>query len=369
MSPILEVRCIPVSVPRRRPLQSALGRSERADVGIVIVRTADGLQGVGEIDLIWHGGALSLWRDVNDRIGPGLVGEDATNVATIHQRLSTLMTFGRHTLAVRAAIDMACYDILGQRAGLPLHELLGGKIREDIPLSMSVHMGTEMEMVTEAVQYVTQGFRTVKVKVGRDPAVDLAAVAGIRRAVGDQINLRVDANMAWKTPKEALAIIDRLSEFRVISVEQPLTPQNMTGLAFLTTHSRVPIMVDESVWSPEDAWHVIRAGAADLLNIYVTESGGIRPMTQIFGMCEVAHMSCAIGSMPEFGWATAAQAHVGVTAVALDHPSDVAGVLYQEDDLIEDPLEIRHGVIIPPSGPGLGVRPDWNKINFYRLDR
>jgi L-alanine-DL-glutamate epimerase-like enolase superfamily enzyme len=365
MMKVATIEAIPVTVPRGRPFSSSLGTSGCSQSGILRVRTEDGIEGVGEISLIWHGNGGALCHEVNMRLAPALIGEDPRRIAHLHKRLEQLCEFGYHTNPIRAAFDMAFYDILGKSAGLPVYALLGGKARERIDLSMSISMGSDADMLEQTAEYVNAGFRTVKVKVGRDRDADIRAVRGIRRRFGDALQIRVDANMGWESAKEALDMIRRLNEFRVLSAEQPLHPRNLDGLRFVRDHSDVPIMVDESVWGPADAWRVVQAGAADIINVYVMESGGIWPALKIFHLAELAGIECAIGSMPEFGFGTAAQAHLGVAAPMLRHHSDVAGVLYQGDDLIRDPLRIEGGFAFAPEGPGLGVDPDWEKINSF----
>jgi L-alanine-DL-glutamate epimerase-like enolase superfamily enzyme len=364
---ITSIEAIPVAVPKPRPSTSALGTFEATSAGIVRVRTDEGLEGAGEIAMIWHGGGGALCHDANARLGPALVGEDPRAIVRLHQRLEQLCQFGRHTNPVRAAIDMALYDIAGKALGAPVYQLLGGKARDRIELSVSIHMGSYGEMLRDAARAVEAGFRTVKVKVGVDSAADVAAVRAIRTTFGDGLQIRVDANMGWRSPKEALDMIRRLNEWRILSVEQPLPADGLEGLAFVRQHSPVPVMVDESVWSPQDAWRVVQAGAADIINVYVAETGGIYPSLKIFHLAELAGIECAIGSMPEFGLGTAAQAHLGVAVPVLRHPSDVAGALYQSDDLIRLPLRIEGGYTYPPEGPGLGVEPDWERIERYRL--
>ena len=361
------VEAIPVVVATDRPFSSSLGTFDAAKAGIVRVRTDEGIEGVGEIAMLWYGGGSALCHDVNTRLGPALVGQDPLNIVRLHSRLEELCQFGYHTNPVRAAFDMAFYDILGKTLRTPVYSLIGGKARERIDLSMSVHMAPYDEMLAQTAQFLEAGFRTVKVKVGIDRDADLKIVRGIRDRFGDALNIRVDANMGWQGPKEALDMIRRLDESRILSVEQPLPPQNLEGLALIRAHSPVPVMVDESVWSPGDAWRVVQAGAADIINVYVAETGGIYPSLKIFHLAELAGIECAIGSMPEFGFGTAAQAHLGVAAPVLRHPSDVAGVLYQNDDLIVSPLRIEDGYAYPPENPGLGVEADWEKIEFYRV--
>jgi L-alanine-DL-glutamate epimerase-like enolase superfamily enzyme len=364
---ISSVKAIPVSVPKPRPSTSALGTFHASSAGILRVQTDEGVQGVGEIAMIWHGGGAALCHDVNTRLAPALVGEDPRHVVRLHERLEQLCQFGYHTNPVRAAFDMACYDILGKTLGAPVYLLLGGKARHRIQLSISIHMAPHEEMLAQTAQVVSAGFRTVKVKVGIDRGADLAVVRDIRTTFGEGLDIRIDANMGWRSPKEALEMVRRLNEYRILSVEQPLPPDDLEGLAFVREHSPVPVMVDESVWSPRDAWRVIQARAADIINVYVAETGGLYPSLKIFHLADLAGLECAIGSMPEFGIGTAAQAHLGVAVPVLRHPSDVSGVLYQSDDLIRQSLRIEGGYAYPPEGPGLGVEPDWEKIEAYRV--
>jgi L-alanine-DL-glutamate epimerase-like enolase superfamily enzyme len=361
------VEAIPVEVPKEHAFTSSLGTYQSAKSGILRVRTDSGIEGIGEIDLIWHGEGAALCHDVNTRLAPALVGEDPTSIARLHERLERLCQFGYHTLPIRAAFDMAFYDVLGKALGTPVYTLLGGKVRDRIELSMSIHMAPYEKMLEQVAAFVDAGFRTVKVKVGVDRTADLQVVRGIRTTFGDGLQIRVDANMGWQSPKEALDMIRRLNDYRILSVEQPLPPQNLDGLAFLRAHADVPVMVDESVWAPGDAWRVVQARAADIINVYVAETGGLYPSLKIFHLAELAGIECAIGSMPEFGFGTAAQAHLGVAVPVLRHPSDVAGVLYQGDDLICSHLRIEEGYAYPPESPGLGVEPDWEKIEFYRV--
>lgn len=361
------IEAIPVAVPKPQPFTSALGTFRDTSAGIVRVLTDEGIEGAGEIAMIWHGGGAALCHDVNARLGPALAGEDPRAIVHIHERLEQLCQFGRHTNPVRAAIDMALYDIAGKAAGVPVYQLLGGKARDRIELSASIHMAPYDEMLAQTARMVDAGFRTVKVKVGIDSAADLAVVRGIRTTFGDGLRIRIDANMGWRSAKEALDMIRRLDEYRILSVEQPLPPDNLEGLALVRRAATVPVMVDESVWSPQDAWRVVQADAADIINVYVAETGGLYPSLKIFHLADLAGIECCIGSMPEFGLGTAAQAHLGVAVPVLRHPSDVAGVLYQSDDLIREPLRIEAGYAYPPEGPGLGVEPDWERIEAFRV--
>src|SRR5262249_48517240 len=142
------------------------------------------------------------------------------------------------------------------------------------------------------------------------------------------------------------------------SVEQPLPADRLEDLAWLRDRSPVAIMVDESVWGPDDALRVIRAGAADILNVYVSEAGGLRNAMRIFELAQSAGLQCTIGSMPELGIGTAAAAHLAAAGPRLLDPSDVCGVLYNAESLVQEPFDIVDGYIRPSRAAGLGVTLD-----------
>jgi muconate cycloisomerase len=268
----------------------------------------------------------------------------------------------------KAGLEMALFDIVGKALGTPVHTLLGGITRERVPLSFSIPFGDPGAMADLAAERVAQGFGAVKVKVGRDPETDVAAVARVRQAVGPAVELRVDANMAWQSPKRAVAMIRRLEPYDLEFVEQPLPPRDLDGMAFVRARASVPVMADESVWTPADTIEVIRREAADAVNVYVSESGGLANAARSFAICEAAGIPCMIGSMPELGIGTAAQIHLGVAVTRLGFASDACGALYYAEDLLREPLEIAGGFAYPPSRPGLGVEVDWKVVKRWQIE-
>jgi muconate cycloisomerase len=266
--------------------------------------------------------------------------------------------FSRAANPAKAAVDMALYDIAGKALGTPVYNLLGGRVREGAPLSMSIHIAPIEEMIAQAKEVIGRGFKGVKIKVGIDEKHDIEATAAIRQALGPDATIRVDANMGWRSRRQALSMIEALEPHRIHSVEQPLPADRIEDLAWLRDASPIPIMVDESVWGPDDAQRVIDARAADIINVYVSEAGGLREAARIFAMAEVAGIACTIGSMPELGIGTAAQMHLAAAMPELLGPADVCGVLYNAESLILETLPIKDGLAGVPSGPGLGVTLD-----------
>jgi muconate cycloisomerase len=263
---------------------------------------------------------------------------------------------------------MACWDIVGKALGTPVYNLLGGKVRERVPLSYSVPFGEPKAMAEYALERVSEGHRTVKVKVGNDPATDVEAVQRVRDAIGPEVRLRVDANMAWSSAKEAIRLIRAMEPSGLELVEQPLPPRELDAMAEVRRGIGVPLMADESIRTVRDAMEVIRRGAADIANVYVTEAGGLLNASRIFTLCEAAGMPCMIGSMPEFGIGTAAQIHLGLAMPNLGPDSDTCGVLYHAEDLLTSPLRIEGGFAYPPEGPGLGVEVDMAVLERWRCN-
>jgi L-alanine-DL-glutamate epimerase-like enolase superfamily enzyme len=365
---IRSVEAIPVRVPRSHVARSAFGQRTHTDAGLVRIRTDNGPTGWGEISLVWGREGAGLCAAVRDLLAPVLIGEDPTQVARLDRRMEAVLP-GRQDAPARAAVEMALLDLIGHDAGLPVHALLGGRFRDRIPLSYSVHMDTPEQMRAAALRQRDDGFTTLKVKIGRDWAEDRAAVEAVRDGVGSTIRLRVDVNEAWRSVAEAADRIGQLDRFGLELVEQPLPAADVAGLAELRTRVGVPIAADEAVWTPEDAWRVLHARAADAVNVYVSEAGGLLPARTIVELARLAGVRVWIGSMPELGVGTAAIVHLAATVPELDLACDACGVLYHEADLLTAPLRVTNGHIEVPTSPGLGVEIDEEELRRWRIDR
>jgi L-alanine-DL-glutamate epimerase-like enolase superfamily enzyme len=364
---ITEVRTIPVWCPRRRAFggvtRTALGPAAVSDYTIVFVDTDAGITGIGEVSSVFKRRGELLRHDIDKALAPSVVGEDPTRIAYLVQKMDQALDGSEEG---KAGIEMALWDILGKALDTPVYRLLGGKVRDRIPLSYSVPWGEPEQMAGFAVERVRAGHRTIKVKVGNEPATDIAAVRLVREAIGPEVKLRVDGNMGWSTAKQAIGVIRAMEPYNLELVEQPLAAHDLEGMAEVRRAIGVPLMADESVRNPRSAMAVVRHGAADIANVYVTEAGGLLNASRIFAMCEAAGMPCMIGSMPEFGIGTAAQIHLGVAMTNLGPDSDTCGVLYHAEDLLTRPLRIENGFSYPPEGPGLGVEIDMNVLERWR---
>ncbi len=368
---ITRIETIPVQVPisPKRAIRGGRGYHTVSPFLLLKIHTSEGIVGLGEVSCTagWSGeDQFTAARIIDAYLAPVLVGQDPTHI----ERLTALM---QKTVAnnpfTKSGIEMALWDILGKVAGLPVYRLLGGPVREYVTTKYSVS-GLEPAQAAEIAAWaVAQGFTTMKVKVGMNPDEDVARVAAVRQAIGPHVRLGVDANGGW-SPRVAIQTIPRLYEYDIFFAEQPVPDLDIAWLADVRRQVRVPVMADESVYSLQDAMAVVRAGAADVISVYVGKGGGITSARKIAAVAESAGIVCTIGSNLELGVANAAMIHLGMATSAIaaeDFPCDILSPFYYEDELLTEPLLIEAGKARPHEKPGLGVELDDDKVAHYRV--
>ncbi len=337
-----------------------------SDFGIVRLRTEDGLEGLGEISM--NGGRTGAIQcdDVNRLIAPALVGCDARDIRGLVTRMDRALDASE---PAKAGVEIALFDVVGKSLGVPIYQLLGGKVRDRVPVCWGLGFGPPEPSADEAARYVADGFRTIKIKVGRPGTdLDVRMIATVRQRLGDLIELKVDANTAYSSPMQAIQEIRRMEEYRLQLVEQPLKGGQLEGMALVRSHISTPMLADESMWRWQDAYAVARAGAADVLNIYVSEAGGLLAASKAFAIGEAAGLPALIGSQCELGIGTAAMAHLAVAMPNLAYESDITGHLRYPQDIICERLDYFEGSIRPPDAPGLGVTLNEDVLKRWRLD-
>lgn len=367
---ICSVDIIPVTLPYKKPVSDAWGIYPAAHCAIVRVTDEAGLEGYGEVSLAWFGGVHGMCQDAQREWAPRLIGLETDALSAVNGILDALCTFSRRSLLVKAGIEMAIWDLLGKERQEPVYRLLGGKVRDRIPLTGGIAMDTPGNMLAQAEEAVAAGFRELKIKVGLDDRKDLETVSAIRRAIPDEIRLRVDANMAWRSPKTAKHLMDEMFAQGVHMVEQPLDYRDLEGMRWLREHTSCLILADEGIWDDRDAAAYLQAGAADLLHVYVCEAGGISGARRVFDTAAAFGVECTLGSMPEGIVGAAAAAHIAAAMPNLSvHPSDVRGFTAFAQDVATSAMRIENGFLALPEGPGLGIAVDPKQLEALRADR
>jgi len=372
--PITAVDAAPIfgEIHRDLAIISSLGEHMRGQYVLVRVHDDIGRVGLGEASVtsVWSGetqtGTIAIIKEV---LAPLVIGADPFDTEWINRQMDRA-AFGNSF--AKGAIEMALLDLQGQILGVPVHKLLGGnhpKASRGREPPEDADPGIRLKFVVGAVdaelaaqrahRMVKAGWRSIKVKIARHehPQVDVERLQAVRQAIGENTWLSVDANGGY-TVEQAVWVAPRLEKLNVALFEQPTRRGDHQAMAEVRQRSGIPIMADESVFTPQDALDVIRHQAADVLSLYPGKHGGIRATQAIAKLAEAAGIPCTIGSNLEREVATAAMAHVTVCTANLQcerFPGDLIGPVYYEKPLADEPLRYRADRLWVPEKPGLGV--------------
>ena len=367
---ITRIETIPVDVPLKAGLSTKTAHGEHVTSPYVVLRvhTDAGIVGLGEATLSprWSGetspGCVAA---VEGLIAPALIGQDPTQLTRLRQTIDSVIKLNPFT---KSAVEMALWDITGKARGVAVSELLGGRLRDRLPLKMVVGAFPVTAAVALAQTFLDQGVRHLKVKVGLDPQADVERVHAVRECAGPEVTIGIDANQGWSLPV-AKQMLQALDGCNLSFIEQPIAAQDTSGLAELRALTHVPIMADESVFMLADAWRLTHPRAVDILAVYPGKHGGIAATAEIANLVTAAGIACSIGSNLELGVGTAAMLHVAAALPAIDSerfPGDFIGPLYHETDLLAEPLSLGPLEAVVPTGPGLGVELDEALLQEYR---
>jgi muconate cycloisomerase len=362
--PITAVRAEPIAGTIQTDLAIISSLGQHIVGNYVLVRVTDdaGRVGLGEASVtsVWSGetqtGTLALIQDV---LAPLLIGADPFDTEWIARRFDQAVFANSFA---KGALEMALLDLQGRILGVPVYRLLGGKAPDassGIRLKFVVG-AVEPELAAQrARRMVERGWQAIKVKIGRHthPRTDVDRLRAVRETIGPDVWLSVDANGGY-TVEQAVWVAPHLEKLGVVLFEQPTRRGDHTAMAEVRRRSGIPIMADESVFTPQDALEVIRHQAADVLSLYPGKHGGIRSTQHIAKLAEAAGIPCTIGSNLEREVATAAMAHVTVCTANLQcerYPGDLIGPIYFERSLSRQPLRYQADRLWVPEEPGLGV--------------
>ena len=284
-----------------------------------------------------------------------LVGHDPFHLQALHQRVRTQYPPSLHEefpRLVAAGLDMACYDLAAQTAGVPIYQLLGGPRQAEVRISWVAFIRDDLQQLREEIaEKKAAGFDAFKLKVGVDIELDEARLKILRETAGPAASIKIDPNGGWSYA-EAERYIPRLARYDLDGVETPIAFRDPQELAALRCQVEVPLI--EHVFNADDALRYIRHDALDCFNIATTGCGGIWPARIIAEMAKAAGVGILLGSTVELGLGTLAQLHLAASIDDLALPSDLVGPALYEHDVLDSPLVYRQGRLRIPAGPGLG---------------
>jgi muconate cycloisomerase len=375
-----------VALPLRRP-HRWVGLDSPVGSGYVVTRATldDGSVGWGEAQPIktWGGDDGARYGEtprtvvavIRDHLVPALKDIDLRELETVHGAMKR--TLRGHPYA-KAAVEVAVLDAVARSHGLPVYQFLGGRYRDKVELAHSIGLMDVDAAVAEAVKVVEEGIQTLKIKIGVDIDRDVTIVREVRHAIGDGPRIRVDANQGYRSWREAVDAIRRMTECGIAYAEQPV--DGLQAMAEVSARCDVPIMADESAWTESDVIAIASARAAQYLSVYYTKSGGLWRARKLLAVAGACGFQADINGSGEMGIGNAANLHLAaaapevtlagtipVTSTREIERTRVAGRKYL-DDIIRVPFEYREGHLVVPEGPGLGIEVDEEKLRHYTVE-
>lgn len=339
---------------------------------IVMVETDEGIRGIGEAstDIGFFGEPLEEVKNAIERyLGPRLIGKDPFD----REEILHLLDFRGNTCA-RSGIDLALHDLLAKALGIPVYDLIGGCCRDQVLVAIEIAGGPPDGMAKLCADYVEQGIRAFKPKIGGHPDDDAVRLKAIREAVGPGISIRADANQGY-SPKEAIRLC-RLAEKYDVGLElleQPVPAWDLEGMALVRRSVDTLIEADESAYDIHDVMNIIRQGAADVINIKVAKAGGLYNAKKIAALAEAAGLGCVLGTAFGLGIKVAAKLHLAASTRNIMDAVEFTEIMLH-DNLAAPPLDrllmppLKDGYLSVPSEPGLGVQLDEDKVRRYIAD-
>jgi muconate cycloisomerase len=321
---------------------------------ILRVQTDEGITGLGEVSDIDE--RIPSRAELERQLKAALVGVDPF-------RLEALMT-GKvrfDSPLVDCAVDSALYDIQGKKLGVSVSDLVGGRVRDAVLTSWVVYIRTPDLVGDEMAEMIARhGFTAFKLKVGIDFDHDDECVRIMREVAGPAAQIKLDASGAW-TKDEAIRNIRRMERHGLQGVETPVGGRDPRDLAAVRQAVETPI-IEHVGRDLGAAAAMARHASVDIFNVATVSAGGIYRAKKLLGLAEAAGIDCLLGSTVELGIGTAGQLHLAGTSAIVTYPSDLIGPALYIDDVLAEPFRYDGGTLPVPTGPGLGVELDVQKL-------
>jgi len=368
---IESIETILVDVPTIRPHRLSVATMNCQTLVLVRVVCADGIVGVGEGTTI--GGLAygeespeSIKVNIDTYFAPLLEGMDASRPGAAMAKLRALFQGNRFA---KCAVETALFDAQAQRLNVPLSELFGSRVTDSVDVAWTLASGDTGRDIDEAEQMLDmKRHRVFKLKIGaRAVADDVAHVVAIGKALGARGEVRVDVNQAW-SESDAIWAAPRFADAGVSLIEQPVAAENRAGLKRLTDLARVPIMADEALHGPADAFALASSRAADVFAVKIAQSGGLTGAASVAAIALAANIDLYGGTMLEGAIGTIASAQLFSTFSELKWGTELFGPLLLTEEILTEPLRYENFALHLPQGPGLGVTLDWERIGRLRRD-
>ena len=351
---IEQIEIYKLCIPLKQPFVISLGAQYDADNILIIIRTNEGIKGYGECSpyMSINGESMDTCFIVGQYLAAALKGKDPLQIEACVTAMDRIITRNE---SIKSAFDMALYDIAAQHANQPLYQFLGGSKNKIIATDMTVGLGTPEKMAIEAMQYKTEGFPSIKVKLGTTTAEDVARIKAIREAIGHELPLRIDANQGWDVDT-AIATLNALKDFGIEHCEEPIAKWNYMELPLVRKNSPIKIMSDESCFNEHDAKRLAQINACDYFNIKLGKSGGIFHALKMIEVAKANDIKLQVGCFMESRLAITALVHFAYCSDLIIHYDLDTPLMLKEDPVIGGLQYMKGGIVeIDETVPGIGA--------------
>lgn len=366
-----------VEIPVENPYVYSHGALKAFGNVLVWVHTDEGIVGIGEASFVPGGGVSeetpeSTKPTIDRYLSPAVVGEDPFDIERLHRKMDAVVP---RNLVAKGGIDLALWDVMGKALNQPVYRLLGGMIEPKILCTYTLSIDTPENMAEQAILRKQQGYKTLVVKIGREPHTDLERLRLVREAVGDEVNLRLDANEAY-WPDQAIAIIRQMEKYRPEFVEEPVKRWDVDGMARVAQAVDTPISSDESNTTLDSVMRLIQSRAADIINIKISKNGGLFRSKKIAAVAEAAGIPCIVGGANTYEIGRQACRHFAVSTGQAQMGMGSEGCAPASQSKIDDvtrrvityeDVTAGQGYVQVLPGPGLGVELDEEKMRRFSL--
>jgi L-alanine-DL-glutamate epimerase-like enolase superfamily enzyme len=366
-----------IEIPVKSPYVFSHGVLKTFSNVLVWIHTDEGIVGVGESSFVPGGGVSEETPEstkpmIEHYLAPVVIGEDPFDIERIHMKMDAIVP---RNLIAKCGVDLALWDVMGKAVNKPAYKLLGGELEAKILCTYTLSIDTPDRMAEQALLRKGQGYKTLVIKIGREPETDTERLRLVRQAVGDDIHLRLDANEAY-WPDQAIQIMRQMERYHPEFIEEPVKRWDLEGMAKVAQALDTPVSSDESNTSLESVIKLIQMRAADIINIKISKNGGLYRSKKIAAVAEAAGIPIIVGGANTYEVGRQACRHFAISTAQAQMGMGSEGCAPASQSKIDDVMkslltyeDVTQGkgyVGVLPGG-GLGADVDEEKIRQYTV--
>ncbi len=350
---ITQIELYKLFIPLKKPFIISLGTINNAENVIVVIRTDKGFTGFGECSpfMTINGENQSTCFAIGELLAKNLKGKNALDIKNCMKLIDETI-YGNSS--IKSAFDIALHDIAAQHSKIPLYKFLDGKKSKKLITDYTVSIGEPSTMAEDALKIKEAGYKVIKVKLGEGKKIDIERIQSIRKAIGKNLPLRIDANQGWNV-KTAIKILQALKDDNIQYCEEPIPRWDFMNLKKVKKKSPIPIMADESCCDEHDAKRLIQLNACDMFNLKLGKSSGIFKAKKIIALAEKENIKMQVGGFMESKITMTANAHLALSSKNILHCDFDTPLMFAEDPVSGGIVYKENGIIEVPETPGLGA--------------